>query len=101
MSITPAQLKSEASLHEGFAHDTAKKLKTTPEDTGHWSTVICLQSAADRIEALEAALWHIAAPIDCGCKPCTSECRSDASKAVYFDQAQEIASTALKHGESK
>ena len=44
---------------------------------------------------LSEALQMIAKPLSCGCNPCTSDCRSDASKSIYFDEAQEVARAAL------
>lgn len=48
-----------------------------------------------RVAELEAALRRIGTPIECGCSPCTGDCRSDASRAASFDIVQQDARDAL------
>lgn len=47
------------------------------------------------VERLRGALERIAAPHDCGCKPCTSTCRSDLALQITVEAMREEASEAL------
>jgi hypothetical protein len=57
------------------------------------------QSALDalrgEVERLRGALERIAAPHDCGCKPCTSKCRSDLALQITVEAMREEAIEAL------
>lgn len=46
-------------------------------------------------EATENHLKQIAAEISCGCNPCRGQCESVEAKALYFDEAGELARDAL------
>jgi hypothetical protein len=47
------------------------------------------------IAILMAALEKIAQPLDCGCKPCTGQCRSEYSLGIELEERREIARNAL------
>jgi hypothetical protein len=42
------------------------------------------------------ALERIAAPMDCGCYPCTGQCRGPEAMRIWFEEAQERAREALR-----
>lgn len=46
-------------------------------------------------QKLRAALLRIEKPHDCGCKPCTGQCRNVEAMAIYLDEARDIARAAL------
>ncbi len=48
------------------------------------------------IARLREYLRRIAAPIECGCVPCTGQCRGTEAKAIYFEEAQDMARAALE-----
>jgi hypothetical protein len=45
---------------------------------------------------LTVALTQISQPSDCGCKPCTGQCRSEESLSIELDAIRDIARAALR-----
>ena len=48
-----------------------------------------------RIATLEAAMRRLAKPMDCGCKPCTGQCRSHLAMEIEYEERMNIAKAAL------
>lgn len=52
-------------------------------------------AAVDAVGALTDALERIAAPHDCGCKPCTGTCRNQLALEIAIEEIQELARAAI------
>jgi hypothetical protein len=57
--------------------------------------------ALENLEVAKAALREIAAGIDCGCVPCTGQCRSQSALSVELEVRQDVAIAALARLEGK
>jgi hypothetical protein len=57
--------------------------------------------ALEAVEVAKAALREIAAGIDCGCVPCTGQCRSQSALSVELEVRQDVAIAALARLEGK
>lgn len=52
-------------------------------------------SLMDEVERLREALGRIAAPLDCGCRPCRGSCRSETALSIELEERQDVARQAL------
>lgn len=52
------------------------------------------------IGTLLQTLRDIAAPLDCGCKPCTGDCRSQPALEIELEARMECAQDAIKKAEA-
>ena len=86
-----AMLRYRASVAENNGHDMA------PVNYNSLRRIIARLDAAEREPdaRLLDALREIARPLDCGCVPCTGQCRSAYAMQIEVEARQDIARAAL------